>query len=327
MSDLWDEIQPSVDPELLRTRRVDPRHPLDFFYGKDFEGRFIFSCHGSFSIENLPKPPSLTGVNISFLQGPSANELRLVLLEETQRDIFRALCANLMSTTMKLQKGEDTSGIKLILNRLQRWQELLKARKEKLLSITEVIGLYGELIFLRDFFLSKLSPFEALAAWRGTSGDEQDFIFGKWLLEVKTQLATADRKLQISSMDQLDTLSGQVLLCYQTLAVAEKKILGAESLNSLISSISNQISNISQSAVDLFQSVLIDFGYMEREEYDFVSYILASRTYFEVGEGFPRIVPSIVPLGVEDVRYCIRVAICEPFAVMEDQALEWVFTK
>jgi hypothetical protein len=54
--------------------------------------------------------------------------------------------------------------------------------------------------------LSATGP-AGISAWRGPFGDEQDFVHGEWIIEIKTQLNTADERMQISSEAQLDTSS------------------------------------------------------------------------------------------------------------------------
>jgi hypothetical protein len=54
--------------------------------------------------------------------------------------------------------------------------------------------------------LSATGP-AGISAWRGPFGDEQDFVHGEWIIEIKTQLNTADQRMQISSEAQLDTSS------------------------------------------------------------------------------------------------------------------------
>ena len=57
------------------------------------------------------------------------------------------------------------------------------------------------------------------------------------LFEVKTQIVTADRRIRISSEDQLDPVQGRILICNQGLAPVPPVELPAGTLNSLVTEI------------------------------------------------------------------------------------------
>jgi len=326
MNDNWQNIQSSDHPDDLRMRRVDPAHPMDFFYGKDYQGNYMFTFRGKIAGEKLPKPTRLAGIDITLVERENGIwELFMRLIDSTQVDIFKALCTNLMSATRNLKRSQDGAGIQIILNRLKRWQELLKARKEKLLSQSQIIGLFGELLFLKEFLLTRLSPMDALMVWRGPYGDEQDFLIGSWMIEVKTQLISSDRKLHISSVDQLDITSGQILICYQTLEIAGDKDIAVHSLNSLVDELMDLFNPEHSEVTDMLQAILIEFGYIRREEYDDVRWILHERAYYHVTDEFPALRATMLPIGVEDVRYSIKVEACTPFIVEESEIISWVF--
>jgi hypothetical protein len=326
MSDNWQNIRPSDHPADIRMRRVDPEHPLDFFCGKDYLGNYIFTFRGKIAGETLPKPTRLAGIDITLVECERGIwELYMRLLDASQVDIFKALCSNLMSATRSLNRNQDSAGIQIILTRLMRWQELLKVRKEKLLTKNQVLGLFGELLFLKELLLTRLSPMVAVTAWRGPYGDEQDFLVGNWMVEVKTQLSSSDRKLHISSVDQLDITSGQILVCHQILGLADAKEHSARSLNTLVDEILGIFIQDHSDAADMLQAVLIEFGYISREEYDDPFWMLGERAYYDVTDEFPALRASMLPTGVEDVRYSIKVESCSPFIVAESEIISWVF--
>ena len=164
--------------------------------GRDHEGNYIFSFKGKFAERGLIELPKLATLAITLEhREDDLWEFSIRLLEKSHLDIFRALCADLMTATNQLRRSDDHAGVEIMLARLRRWRELLKVRRDKRLSDAQVIGLFGELLLLRDIFLKNLPPLEAVAAWRGPHGDEQDFLFGDWLIELKTQLSSADSKL------------------------------------------------------------------------------------------------------------------------------------
>lgn len=326
MPDQWDDISRPDHPGFESEKRADPRHPLEFFRGKDFHGRYVFSLQGRVDRTSVPRPPALSDIEVSVTEPtPGRCRLSLTLAESDQKDIFRALCANLMDATSGLQRGEDGRGIVIVVNRLRRWHELLRRRRDDLLSRQQVIGLMGELLFLHDRLLPRLAPIDAVGTWRGPYGDEQDFVLGNRIVEIKAQLSSADKRVRISSEDQLDTSSHEILLVHQALSPADRMDAVARTLNQLVDDLLATFDRDAPEAADLFRSGLIEAGWRNRPEYDETAWIGAGTVFLEVGEGFPRIVPSDLPAGVDRVSYALRLDACEAFVVEEEDALRMLF--
>ncbi|NCB97632.1 MAG: PD-(D/E)XK motif protein [Bacteroidia bacterium] len=251
-------------------------------------------------------------------------ELSFRLVDSAQVEIFKALCANLMSATKRLQRDQYRVGLETTISRLARWQELLRSRMADTLTQSQIIGLWGELLFFRDLFLSHLPPHVALSSWRGPFGDEQDFILGSKLIEIKTQLNSSDRKIQISSAEQLDTVSGQIILCHQIIGPAANEDPQGMSLNELVENVTARMGK-DTAALDVYCSILIEFGYMKKNEYDVDKWVLNERRYYLVEEEFPAIKASELLSGITDVKYCIKTEAISGFLVAEDQFSDSVF--
>jgi hypothetical protein len=326
-TDPWRDIDPPKEDRALNVRRADAGHPLNYWFARDFQDRYVFY----FDAETSPPPidalPRLAGIEvIAFEIGEENCRLVLTLLDTEQFDVFRTLCADLMKATAHLRKEQSLAGLTITLTRLRRWQGLLEKAQRNILSQSRIIGLIGELFVLRDFLFPALSVHDAVQSWRGPYGDEQDFLLAGRIIEVKTQLSTADRNLNVSSEDQLDTGSGPIMICHQTLDVPASDQGEAFSLNGLIASMAETIASTDIAAADLFRSGLLEAGYRKREEYDRPFWLLNARTYLEVRDGFPRIVPSMLEPGIGNVRYRVAVQACAEFKIDEDLAKEWAFS-
>ena len=111
---------------------------------------FLFSKDPAIG-RKLPAPPKLGGIEVStFFDDAGSCRLVLTLLDPAFLEIFRALCHDLLSSTAGLPRGDNGNGLFLVLNRLHEWQELLKRRLDQVLTSQKIIGLVGELLFLRD---------------------------------------------------------------------------------------------------------------------------------------------------------------------------------
>jgi hypothetical protein len=321
--DPWGEIASSAHPSVDNVRRYEATHPLDFKRGRDFLGRYLLILEGG----NLPSPwpevPSLEGVEISLIEDGPGFRLIITLLSHPDLELFRALCSDLIAATSILRHEESVKGLVLVLQRIRRWQDLLRRGHGEVLSYSEVIGLTGELLFLRDQLLGKLSAKTAIASWRGAYEEEQDFVISQTIFEVKTQLATSDARLQISSENQLDTSSGEIILVHQTMSVDVGSSRLSRTLNGLVEEILAQLENEPE-ATDLFNAALISARYVRRAEYNHPTWLLTSKRFFQVGAGFPRLTPASLPAGVDRVRYLIKIDSCMPFSVGERETMERV---
>lgn len=324
--DDWKDIAAAAGPASDNVRRADAGHPLEFFRGRDFAGRYLLSLAAETATEGLPDLPRLNGIEVRLeAHAPHTVRLVLTLLDRNQFDLFRDLADHLLRATVGVARGDNAAGLKLVLRRLRAWHDLLRRRRDDLLSDAEAIGLAGELLFLRDQVLPRRTPTEAALSWRGAHRDEQDFALAHWQIEIKTQLSTSDQRLQVSSEAQLDAGSARLLICHQTLAPAPTAAPGSFTLNSLVGDITAQLEDVGDLGRDAFEAALEALGYVNRAEYDETCWVATYRRAFEVTERFPRITPSMLPSGVQNVRYDIALRECEPFAVDFDGAMDQAF--
>lgn len=324
-ADDWQDIAPAPGPTADNVRRADIGHPLDFFRGRDFAGRYIFSLTAESGCRDLPDPPKLNGIDVALERvGADGARLVLTLQDREHFEMFRDLCDHLLRSTAGHPNRANASGLRLVLRRLAGWHDMLRRRRDDLLSAPERIGLAGELLFLRDIILPHMAPADAAASWRGGHRDEQDFAVGHWQFEIKTQLSTADQRLIIASEAQLDTAGSELLLCHQGIA-ASPPAGDAFTLNGLVASLSETFAAAGPAAKDVFDLGLQAWRYAEHEDYDQPSWVLTDRRLFEVRDGFPRIVPAMLPSGVQRVSYEVLLRDCEPFVVDLAQAVDQVF--
>jgi hypothetical protein len=273
----------------------------------------------------LPAAPKLGGIDVTkTFDATGTCRLTLTLLDPVLFEMFRVLCHDLLSSTADMSRGDNGRGLFIVLQRLHRWQELLRRRRDDVLTKQQIIGLVGELCFLRDKVFPAIGS-EAVASWRGSYGDEQDFVHGGWIFEIKTQLSTSDQRIYISSEAQLDISSGNIALCHQTLGATSPDDPASRSLNEIVDEIGSALGSPDAGAVLEFELALLEANYVNRPEYDEGRWIVASRRFYVISDGFPRITPSTLAAGIERVSYHIRVEACRAFEVDGDALMEQVF--
>ena len=314
MLDNWETIPAPRGSTILNVLRADATHPMDFRIGRDAAGRFAFQLDADGAAPDAGSVESPAGMDVVFDEADDG-VLRLTLLLHDPEDfaIFRVLCGDLLDVTRPLGANNTGKALRMLLGRLGHWQQVLARRRSRRLSRQEEIGLFGELLFLRDVLSIRMGFATAIGAWRGPYGDEQDFALPSALVEVKTQGASSDARLMVSSENQLDTSSGPIFLCRQRIAMAPAS--AGESLDALVSQLLATTADLSAANVR-FRTGLDAAGWTDKAGYD-QCWSVTDRTFFCITDGFPRIVPTDLLPGVSRVRYQVSIADCLPFSVNE----------
>ncbi|MCU0733056.1 MAG: PD-(D/E)XK motif protein, partial [Hyphomonas sp.] len=164
-------------------------------------------------------------------------------------------------------------------------------------------------------------PIAAIDAWKGPFGSAKDFELPHCLVEVKARRGGSRPAVSISSEDQLDTARSHIVLCQQGIATAVEGAPEARSLNQLVAELRAMVASAGPFVADRLELALFDSGWDNRPEYDFDRWQLVDRTFYEVREGFPRIVRADLLPGVEEVRYRIRAADCADFRIDIEETL------
>lgn len=321
----WEAIAPAAEPGACNVRLADSEHPLDFRIGRDFRGRFIFQLDAAGLPDLSAAVPRLSGIDCDVEEIPPGR-CRLSLTLHHQQDLpnFRLMCTGLMLATEDVEPANSRAGMLCSIEELHRWQEMLRHQRERLLSRSEIIGLVGELLFVRDVLNPRLGILPSLRAWNGPEGHEQDFVLGGTIFEVKTQVVTSDRRIRISSEDQLDPVQGRIIICNQGLAPISQGDDAARSLNTLVNEIRDQAVKAGAKATDCLDIALLRAGYESRDEYDEELWVLVDRAFYDVVDDFPRIERGELRPGVEMVKYSIRVSDCHKFSVDVDDTMTGV---
>ena len=324
--DQWREIGEPSSPDREILRRVGPEHELDFYRGRLFGGGYFLRLVVDSESPSQLVLPKLSNITITLRPGLGGrSELTVTLTSPDYLGLFRALCADLISSTRFMKRVDEGHALSAVVARILRWQGLLRGERGGVLDSGEQLGLFGELVILRDIFLAHTDPFSALSAWQGPSGAEQDFQFVGWLFEVKSQMASSDRLIRISSAHQLDLVSGKIGLFHQVFSTSNEAAGDGRTLREVVDDIRQLVLDASPAAVDLLQARLMEAGYESLEEYDVQRLVLTRRDAYEVTENFPRISASDLRTGVSNVRYDLSPEACSAFQMVEEDLLARAF--
>lgn len=316
MDNPWEQIEkPSSD---LNVRLADASHPLSLYWGRDAAGRYLFIFETAEDcLDPSRKLPRLVGINTGIIREDGYSRLVLLLKESANWEIFYSLCADLIrATTLAVNSN---AAAEIILRRLSRWQDFLKAERRTTLAPVQIKGLIGELLLLSQEIAPRYSWSEAVNAWKGPEGGVQDFALRDTAIEVKCQAGASKPMVQISSIDQLEPQLPNGFLAVFTLADSDPEDADGFTLNSFIQGIRKQIMNEPQGIVERFEDLLYQYGYIWHEDYESQYYKRIAMRLFRLCESFPRIRSKDVPNGVEAVGFSIRLECCSPFEVTVDE--------
>lgn len=288
----------------LSARRADPDHPFDFYYAVNAESQLMLVLKLSSTVRWNPDLPRLKGLRALWID--KTHELHLVLANAQDVDLFALLCKDLVTFTSGAQSDADC--IELLCTRLLKWQRLLSRGGPRLLDAHEIRGLFAELSFFQQELLPRFGP-AAVQAWKGPSGFPQDFAVDNKVFEIKSHLVGSPQSVRISSPSQLWVDSTNLYLCVYHLAEGSA---GGRCLGALVDELTTAL-GASASAADEFEEKLASLGYMDLPEYRSQIFTLVKLDTFTVANDFPRIIPSKLMPGIQEVTYSIQLAALSPF--------------
>lgn len=177
------------------------------------------------------------------------------------------------------------------------------------LSMTDAIGLFGELWFLNRWAGVSAA---SVQAWEGSNGSRHDFQWPASSVEVKTTARAGAITHTIEHLDQLsDSETGQLYL--YSLRIT-RDALAANTVNSLAAAARNALRSDPVSRSDLMAK-LAQRGYTPagRDEGD-VGYRVVDEALYRVADGFPRLTlkefPGGLAQGIAGVSYQLDMSAC-----------------
>ena len=235
------------------------------------------------------------------------------LTDAEHRDIFYRFCTDLVDAVGTARSEQEA--VDVCIMRTWRWHRLLKRGRHARLTEEEQKGVIGELTVLMEVVMPTIGITQGIAAWAGPLGASRDFEIGTAGIESKACAPLAS-KVRIASEDQLGSDEAHALFLHVTeVAAAVDSSSGALTLTQVVERTRESIDSQDTSALGEFEERLTAIGYDDSDDYTDQLWLIGDAAIFAVVEGFPRIIPPMVPSGVSDVRYQINLAECEQFRV------------
>ena len=318
--DPWKQIGVATDKKSIKSRRVDPNFPHNVFWTRDHKGSIGFRLSSGTKLNFSKNLPRINGIDITNKKTEQGHVwLDLILVNKKSSDLFRTICVDLLHLLFPIEKGRDDEAASAIIERLMEWQKFLRSKSgDVLLSQEEQLGLFGELLILKDIFLSKLSPINAFSAWIGPKGSPQDFKYLDLLLEIKTNSASSNHPIKIASLEQLNSRGAELYLVHQLIIVDD---LEGTTLQELVNSMRDEYASANVNAGVLFKVALLSVGFENDERYNQARWKLQLRKSYLVQAGFPLLTDENVNPSILDVTYTIKIESCSNF-IVENRKIE-----
>ena len=281
--------------------RVNWEHPLELYLGKNDKGYPTLRFNGNF------QPVKVLGnsiLEIKQVKTSTYYSLLFSFISEDNQSLFYNFCEDIINQTANYS-GND--GYTEIVNRYTQWKKMFYG-SSKLLSENEVLGLIGELLFLKDFALRVYGISTGLNGWSGPEPTHKDFSFDNNWYEIKT-INSFKNSVSISSLEQLDSEFDGHLIVY-TMEKMSPSFNGVK-LNALVASI-NEIITLDTDK-DVFFEKLKQVGYAYSEVYDNYVYNFISKLQYIVKDDFPRLKAKNMPQGIGKVQYEIFLSMIENY--------------
>ena len=162
----------------------------------------------------------------------------------------------------------------------------------------EIMGLIGEMLFLKNEMIPAYGTDKAIDSWMGSEKTNKDFSVDNVWYEVKAVSAGKD-SVHISSIEQLDSDATGYLAVYKL----EKMSPGYDGVK--LSSLANEIMTLVSNDFykEMFAGKLMSYGFDWSSDYDNFVYSQSSFAKYVVSEGFPRISRSSIALPIVKVQY------------------------
>lgn len=301
----WRDMQEST------MRRVDALNSHNIFWVTDLEGNYGFCLRSGDRFSNLDAPANLKGISIIKRNSAgNSGELFLILNKKEDWQIFNSLCEDLISTTHKHES--DDAMISAVEIRLKRWQQLLKQDRNQEMSLERQMGLFSELLCLRDVITPKIGSSNAIISWVGADFDKQDFLLDKLIIEVKSYRTTKNPIISISSLGQLHSDKDPIYLLVYSLMQSENGF----DIETIAQDIKLSIANSPEEVLSLFENKLLEYGYVpEVVKTSFFKFIVDKEKAFYVSDEFPKISFKNVNSQITKVKYSIDLLQCKQFEV------------
>lgn len=235
----------------------------------------------------------------------------LVRRPEGSLDIFAVMTTDILRCLDAAGTADPRELARLFLGRVSDWQTFM-ARKRRPLSPEKQLGLMGELWLLQHLMQTSLGA-AAVDCWQGPLHAAQDFHVASGALEVKSSITGSAFLAKINSIEQLDTEKAPMFLAALRFEVTND----GTDLVGMVALLRDQMAQAG--LLRVFDALLLVAGYQdEHAEHYGRKLLLSDARAFAIGEDFPCLRRSSIPVQVRKALYSLDIEALEMPALSID---------
>lgn len=226
-------------------------------------------------------------------------------------DVFTIVAKDILDNLREVKEADKY--ISSLKHRIKKWRDFFKSPTKDKLTDKTVIGLVGELNFIKELMEKGIT--NAINLWNGPIKSAQDFQGDLIAIEVKTTSVNSMEYVHISSEAQLDKEDREALflVAYRV----ERNDVTGIMLPSLIQKISEMLSEQHRRR---FWANLTCLGYSAEDAALYnKGYSFKERKVYKIEEGFPKVLRSDLPIGVMDLSYKLALQTCDEYIAEFDE--------
>lgn len=229
-------------------------------------------------------------------------------------EMFTLMAADILAVVDTGSKADEVRAYYQFLSRIRSWQQFMERPRDRRLSDEEELGLFGELTVVQRMLHAGRSPREVLDYWKGPANGLRDFMGETQDIEVKATVSPNGFPARISSLEQLDDVSGRtIFLAALRFSVQD----GGCTLPALVQNVRESIGDEGRVA---FERNLLLAGYEDAYEAEYVrGFVAVDERVFMIDEDFPRLSRSAAPLAVRAAKYELDLDLVDATTIEMDE--------
>lgn len=276
-------------------RRTDSNYKVNIFLGYNENGQMSMVVTEPGKVVKT-KSSKVIDVNLKRREDGKL-ALTFDLLDDTYETMFVVFCKDVI---VACEVAGKEVAIATALKRWKYWKDMFGKQKSVLLDKSEIKGLIGELIQLKQF-INEHDSETAIKSWMGPLLGHKDFeLFNTWY-EVKS-VNEAAIQVTISSLEQLESnVDGHLVVI--RLEDTNTLPVDAINLNKIVLEITDLIND--PDIMNMFCTKLDSVGYISDPAYDEVNFLYKGTHRYLVNDKFPRLRRETVGDAIGNVKYTI----------------------
>lgn len=275
--------------------RVDSTHILDLYIGLDDKGRKAIELRASFT---PVKVSGTSAIEVNQYKKEEYNTVRFSLKDDEMSGLFYKFCDDIIEQTRDLKEVKE--GYRAVTTRFFQWKKMFVLSKNTFLTEPEIMGLIGEVLFLKNILSKEIGLSAALKSWSGQELTHKDFSCDDRWYEVKT-INRGNPNVRISSLEQLDSEKEGELIVFSMEKMSPA--YNGVTLNKVILE-TKQIFNSREESDDFLAKVALQ-GYEYNNYYDDFVFEISNVIRYKVNKEFPKLTAENVPKAVAKANYDI----------------------